>query len=48
MSGLRIKPVNGDVYEVYGEVTCRYFEGEKYYYCNDTSYPAEIVEEIWQ
>lgn len=41
--GLRIKTITGVEFEVYGQV--KYNPDTNIYYCNGSSYPAEIVEE---
>lgn len=46
--GLRIKPVFGDKFDVWGIVTSKHFEKDgKIYYCNDRSFPEACVEEVY-
>ena len=46
MVGLRIKTVTGKEFEVIGKVTYKDTPEGRVYYCNDSSYPEEIVTEV--
>ena len=46
-TGLRIRTVTGEEYEVHGTVTARdFYDYGIVYYCDGRSFPAEIVLEV--